>query len=79
MTQQEFSDDFKAILDVAHRLADHNEADAVLVMLEGPTDWQQLLASVTNHKLIPNQLKCVHCYYDCYYYGDVVYHSLYGH
>ena len=52
MTQQEFSDDFKAILDVAHRLADHNEVDAVLVMLEGPADWQQLLASVTDHKLL---------------------------
>ena len=52
MTQQSFSDDFNAIFDVAHRLADHNGADAVLIMLEGPTDWQQLLVSVTNHKLL---------------------------
>ena len=29
MTQQAFSDDFKAILDVAYRLAEHNAADAV--------------------------------------------------
>ena len=52
MTQQTFSDDFKAILDIAHRLAAYNEADAVLVMLEGPTDFQQLTASMGDHKLL---------------------------
>ena len=52
MKQQAFSDDFEAILDIAQRLADHNVADAVLVMLEGPIDFQQLTASMGDHKLL---------------------------
>ena len=52
MSQQKISDDFRAMLDVAHRLAEHNDADAVLVMLEGPTDWEQLRLAVGNYKLL---------------------------
>ena len=52
MNQEQFSEDFTAILDVANRLAVHNEADAVLLMLEGLTDWQQLRAAITDHKLL---------------------------
>lgn len=52
MNQQKISDDFRAMLDVAHRLAEHNDADAVLVMLEGPIDWEQLRLAVGDHKLL---------------------------
>ena len=52
MAQQKFSDDFKAVLDVAHRLAHYNNADALLVMVEGPTDWAQLRKATGAYKLL---------------------------
>jgi len=52
MNQPHLSEDFTAILDVANRLAVHNEADAILVMLEEPVDWQQLRGVVTDHQLL---------------------------
>ncbi len=52
MTQQKFSDDFETLLDVAHRLAQYNDADALLVMVEAPTDWVKLRQATGAHKLL---------------------------
>ncbi len=52
MTQQKFSDDFETLLDVARRLAQYNDADALLVMVEAPTDWVKLRQATGAHKLL---------------------------
>lgn len=42
MKQQKFSQQFATIFDLGVQLAKTSEADAILVLLDGPTDWQKL-------------------------------------
>jgi DNA integrity scanning protein DisA with diadenylate cyclase activity len=52
MKQQKFTELFAAIFDLALGMAQHAEADAVLVMLEGPTEWAELLQRAGKMKII---------------------------
>ncbi len=52
MKQQKFTDRFASIFDLALTMADDAEADAILLMLEGPTDWAQLVARSGDTRLI---------------------------
>ncbi|MCA9269959.1 MAG: DNA integrity scanning protein DisA nucleotide-binding domain protein [Planctomycetales bacterium] len=52
MRQQKFTEHFIAVLQLAQKMADDAEADAILVMLEGPTDWEQLKQRQTRAKII---------------------------
>jgi DNA integrity scanning protein DisA with diadenylate cyclase activity len=42
MKPQKFNQQFATVYDLAVRLSDAGDADALIVMLEGPTDWDQL-------------------------------------
>ena len=42
MKQQKFTDRFASVLDLGLSLSKEAEADAILVLMEGPTDWEQL-------------------------------------
>lgn len=42
VTPTKFSDQFQAMVDLAVRMAKSDEIDALLVLLEGPTDWLKL-------------------------------------
>lgn len=44
MKQQPFNEQFETIYELAVRLAKAVEADALLVMLDGPTEWERLRA-----------------------------------
>jgi len=50
--QQKFTDRFAAVFDLALTMAKEADADAILVMLEGPTDWEQLDKRQAKVKLI---------------------------
>ena len=52
MKQQKFSDRFSSIFDMALAMAEESEADAILVMMEGPTDWEQLRQRQSKAKII---------------------------
>ena len=42
MKQQKFTEQFATIYDLAIRLSQAADSDALLVLLEGPTDWEEL-------------------------------------
>jgi diadenylate cyclase len=50
MKLQRFTKQFAIFFDMAIQAAQEAEADAVLVLMEGPTDWEQLIqrAGTTN-------------------------------
>ena len=52
MKQQRFTEQFAAIFDLAVRLHGESEADALLVLLDGATDWDALRARAGTAKLI---------------------------
>ncbi|MCH8045403.1 MAG: DNA integrity scanning protein DisA nucleotide-binding domain protein [Planctomycetes bacterium] len=52
MKPQKFTDQSKTLLTMAGRLAKSIEADALLVLLEGPTDWKQLRKAAGREKLL---------------------------
>ena len=52
MKQQRFSDDFQTLLKSAVQLGRAVEADALLVLLEAPTDWPRLKRMAGNSKVI---------------------------
>ena len=52
MKQQKFTDRFASVLDLGLSLAKEAEAEAILVLLEGPTDWEQLDEHRGNAKVI---------------------------
>jgi DNA integrity scanning protein DisA with diadenylate cyclase activity len=52
MKPQKFDEQFATIYDLAVRLAASTRADALLVMLEGPTDWEQLKARAAGAKIL---------------------------
>jgi DNA integrity scanning protein DisA with diadenylate cyclase activity len=45
MKPQKFTDQFARVYELAVKLCDVADADALLVMLEGPTDWERLKAT----------------------------------
>jgi diadenylate cyclase len=52
MKSQRLTDQFQKIIDLAGRLAGLVAADALLVLLEGPTDWEQLKVLVGDGKVL---------------------------
>lgn len=52
MQQQKFTDQFAMIYDMAVRLSDTVDADALLVVIDGPTDWQQLKDRAGQEKIV---------------------------
>jgi DNA integrity scanning protein DisA with diadenylate cyclase activity len=52
MKPQKFSKQFATIYDLAVRLAAAAEADAILVVLDGPTDWAQLRQRSGSQKVL---------------------------
>ena len=52
MKSQRLTDQFQKIIDLAGRLAGLVAADALLVLLEGPTDWEQLKMLVGDGKVL---------------------------
>src|SRR5271169_1466331 len=62
MKAQRLTDQFQKIIDLAGRLAGLVAADALLVLLEGATDWDQLKMLVGDGKVliaadVPEQLE----------------------
>ena len=52
MEPQKFTKQFGRIYDLAVQLSAAAEADALLVMLDGPTDWQKLKSRAGNEKIV---------------------------
>ncbi|MDA1054592.1 MAG: diadenylate cyclase [Planctomycetota bacterium] len=52
MKQQRFNEQFASIYDLAVSLSKQVDADALLVMLDGPTDWKQLSARAGHEKIL---------------------------
>lgn len=52
MPQQKFNEQFAAFFELAVRLSKAAECDALLVMLDGPTDWKKLISGAQNEKLL---------------------------
>lgn len=52
MKPQKFSDQFAQVYELAVKLCDAADADALLVMLEGPTEWDRLKASSGQEKIL---------------------------
>jgi DNA integrity scanning protein DisA with diadenylate cyclase activity len=49
---QKFGKQFATILELAVKLAEADEADALLLMVEGPTDWEAVKRTVGNQRLL---------------------------
>ena len=52
MKHQRFNDQFAAIYNLAVRLSKQADADALLVMLDGPTDWEELSKRAGREKIL---------------------------
>ena len=52
MKPHKFSDQFALVYELAVKLCDAADADALLVMLEGPTEWDRLKASSGREKIL---------------------------
>ncbi len=52
MKPQKFNKQFATIYDLAVRLSAAAEADAIMVVLDGPTDWRQLKERAGNEKIL---------------------------
>jgi len=52
MKPQKFSQQFSTVFDLAVRLSEAAESDALLVMLDGPTDWEQLKSRAGAEKIL---------------------------
>lgn len=52
MKQQRFNEQFAAIYDLAVSLSKLADADALLVMLDGPTDWEELSKRAGREKIL---------------------------
>jgi DNA integrity scanning protein DisA with diadenylate cyclase activity len=46
------TEQFQSIIDLAARLAEVVSADALLILLEGPTDWQELREATTGQRVL---------------------------
>ncbi|MEK6246912.1 MAG: diadenylate cyclase [Planctomycetales bacterium] len=52
MTFLKFSEDVETMLNVANRMANHFDAEALLVMVDGPTNWEKLRSAAKAHRLL---------------------------
>ena len=52
MPPQKFNQQFATIYDLAVRLSEAGDADALLVMLDGPTDWDALKERAGGEKIV---------------------------
>ncbi len=52
MKPQKFNKQFETIYKLAVRLSEADEADALLVMLDGPTDWAKLQECANDEKIV---------------------------
>jgi DNA integrity scanning protein DisA with diadenylate cyclase activity len=52
MTNQQFGGQFAAIIDLAAKLCAQTEAGSLLVMVEGPTDWEELRERTGNLQVV---------------------------
>jgi hypothetical protein len=52
MIPQKFNRQFAQFYEIAIQIAETVEADALLIVLDGPTDWQKLKAPTTRIKLL---------------------------
>src|SRR5687768_4252053 len=52
MKPQRFNEQFASIYDLAVSLSKQVDADVLLVMLDGPTDWKQLSARAGHEKIL---------------------------
>ena len=52
MKKQRFTEQFAVIFDLALELASAAEVDALLVFLDGPTDWEQLTRRAPETKIL---------------------------
>src|SRR5688500_432206 len=52
MKIQRFDEQFAALIELAARLCRETEAGSLLVMLEGPTEWDRLHATVGDLKVV---------------------------
>ena len=52
MTPGKLSNDYRRMLDVATRLAETCEAEALLIMVEQAIDWENLRSAVGSHKVL---------------------------
>jgi DNA integrity scanning protein DisA with diadenylate cyclase activity len=52
MKPQRFEGQFASIVDLAARLGAENDASSLLVMLEGPTDWEKLQAAAGELRVV---------------------------
>ncbi|MEX2173137.1 MAG: DNA integrity scanning protein DisA nucleotide-binding domain protein [Pirellulaceae bacterium] len=52
MKQHRFDNQFSAVIDLAAQLCRRTEAGAILLMLEGPTDWAQLIARTEGLQIV---------------------------
>ena len=52
MKSQKFNQQFETIYKLAVQLSEADDADALLVMLDGPTDWEQLRTCANDEKIV---------------------------
>src|SRR5215467_8409732 len=52
MAEQKITQQFQSIIDLAARLAEVVAADALMILLEGPTDWQELREVTTGQRVV---------------------------
>lgn len=62
MRTYRFTEEFETVIDTASKLARAAEADALLLLLDGPTDWERLKIHVGDEKVLvaadfPSQLE----------------------
>src|SRR5258708_32906905 len=49
---RKFSDQFQAFCEMADRMATSHDADAILFLMERPTDWTRLRQSTGSHTVV---------------------------
>ena len=52
MKPQKFNEQFATVFEMAVRLCKAVDADALVVMLEGPTDWERLRSGAGREKVV---------------------------
>ena len=52
MRTQKLTDQFQHVIDLATQLAEVVSADALMILLEGSTDWQQLRKAVGKRRVL---------------------------
>ncbi len=52
MGAQKFTEQFQSLFDLSAQLSRMVDADALLILLEGPTDWQRLKTLAGEEKIL---------------------------